>query len=478
MIKTLRNRLVLSHILPVLIVIPLMGVAIVYAIESQYLLPSLSRELSGDARLLAEFAREQEGVFVNSQNAQVFIDRLGLDPSKRVMLLSPDGRLLASSDPADADRINQKLQISGLEDIEKGVLVERINYSQRLGGEVVDVFVPVLNDDQSIQGIVRTSFRFVTVTDELLQLRYLIAAILILGLLFGAILGYLLALNINSPIHQVTQAIYDLASGNRREKLDERGPDEIRLLLIAVNFLVERLRNLEQSRRQLLSNLVHELGRPLGALRMAIHAARRGANQDPRLLDELLLGMDEETARLQHLLDDLANLHDQVLGTLELDHQPLEIGKWLPTVLLPWKEAALDKRLKWEESIPPDLPTISADPVRLGQVIGNLTSNAIKYTPVGGTVAVTAGANETEIWICVSDTGSGIAPEEQEKIFDPFYRGNQGRRIKQGMGLGLAIARDLVTAHEGRLELESTPGLGSQFKIWLPIRQQLKSKTG
>jgi two-component system, OmpR family, sensor histidine kinase BaeS len=478
MLKTLRRRLVLSHILPVLIVLPLMGMAIVYAIETQYLVPSLSRELEWDTQLMAELARNQRGVFDNSQNAQAFLNSLELDPRKRIMLLSADGRLLASSDPADVDRINQQLQISGIEKLKKGELVNQIVYSEPLSGQVIDVLVPVINEAQSIGGIVRTSYRFSTVTEELLQLRYLITGILTIGLLVGAILGLLLALNISSPIRRVTQAIYDLASGNRREKLEERGPDELRLLLNAVNYLVERLRHLEQSRRQLLANLVHELGRPLGGLRMAIHAVRHGAQKDPQFLDELLVGMDEESARLQRLLEDLAHLHDQVLGSLDLDRHPVALSEWLPTVLRSAKEAALEKRLKWEENIPSDLPAISADTVRLGQVIGNLTSNAIKYTPSGGKVSITAGTTEEEIFIGVKDTGPGITQEEREKIFTPFYRGNQSPRIKQGMGLGLTIARDLVVAHEGRLELESAPGLGSQFIIWIPRRQKRMSPQG
>ncbi len=472
MLKTLRKRLVLSHILPILIVIPFMGMAIVYVIETQYLLPSLSRELEWDTRLLAEFARDQTGIFDNSRNAQAFLNRIALNPGKRIMLLSPDAHLLASSDPADADRVDQQIEVGGIEQIQKGELVDQIVYSQRLSGQIIDVFVPVMNEAQSMEGIIRTSYRFSTIEDELLRLRYLITGILAIGLLSGTSLGLLLAVNISSPIHQVAQAIFDLASGNRREKLEERGPDELRLLLNAVNHLVERLRHLEQSRRQFLANLVHELGRPLGALRMAIHAAKHGAQADPQFLNELLIGMDEESVRLQRLLEDLAHLHDQVLGPLELDRQPVALSEWLHTVLLSWKEAALEKRLKWEQRIPSDLPTISADPVRLGQIVGNLTSNAIKYTPAGGTVSITAGTQDDEIFISVRDTGPGITPEEQEKIFTPFYRGTQSDRIKQGMGLGLTIARDLVAAHEGRLELESAPGLGTQFTIWLPTRQR------
>jgi two-component system sensor histidine kinase BaeS len=102
-------------------------------------------------------------------------------------------------------------------------------------------------------------------------------------------------------------------------------------------------------------------------------------------------------------------------------------------------------------------------------VIGNLVSNAIKYTPSEGSVAAGAGIEGDMLWIKISDTGVGISPEEQEKIFVPFYRGDQGRRIKQGMGLGLTIARDLAQAHGGRISLESTPGRGSRFTIWLPL---------
>lgn len=471
MLKTLRNQLILSHILPLLIIIPLMGGVIVYATETDYLLPNLSRELRDDSRLLTLMIRQQEQVFDTPQNAEIFLDQLKPYPPKRIMLLSTDGRILASTDPGDAVRINQVLQVPGLEDAQNGKLVEQIIYSQDLNSEIVDVLAPVPGEGQHPGGIIRISYPFATATDQIIQLRFLITGILALGLLSGSILGFLLATNIISPVHQVTQAVYALARGDHREKLEEQGPEELKLLLNSVNYLVERLSSLERARRQLLANLIHELGRPLGALRMAIHAAKQGAKQEPQFLDELLLGMEEKMDLLQQLLDDLAHLQDQVLGTLELDRKWIAVGKWLPAVLLPWKEAAPEKGLKWEESIPPDLPTISADPIRLGQVIGNLVSNAFKYTPEGGMVSISAGAAQGEIWISVSDSGPGIPPEDQGKIFIPFFRGDQVRDFKRGTGLGLPIAHDLVIAHGGRIEVESTPGSGTKFKVWIPIHK-------
>lgn len=104
--------------------------------------------------------------------------------------------------------------------------------------------------------------------------------------------------------------------------------------------------------------------------------------------------------------------------------------------------------------------------------MGNLISNAIKYTPQKGTVSVRAGVEGEAIWIRVSDTGLGIAPKEQDRIFAPFYRSQPDRRFPQGMGLGLSIARTLVAAHGGWLDVESTPGLGSHFTGWIPFRSQ------
>jgi signal transduction histidine kinase len=233
--------------------------------------------------------------------------------------------------------------------------------------------------------------------------------------------------------------------------------------------LVERLQSLEQARRQLLANLVHELGRPLGALRSAVDALQDGTDQDAAFRDELLDGMGREVDRLGRLVDDLAGLHDQVLGTLELRLHTTDLGEWLTHSLGPWREAVQMQGLHWQATVPSDLPTIAIDTDRLGQALGNLLSNAIKYTPSGGTVSVGAGTRQEETWIEVRDTGPGILPEERERIFTPFYRSEAGRRFPQGMGLGLSIAQTLVAAHGGRLEVDSIPGVGSRFIIWLPM---------
>jgi signal transduction histidine kinase len=311
--------------------------------------------------------------------------------------------------------------------------------------------------------------RVVTVSDEIYQLRYLLGFILLLGVLAGIGLGSSLAFGINRSIQRVTSSIQRLAHGDWQAHVEEQGPDEMRMLAEAVNTLVDKLHSLEKARRQLLANLVHELGRPLGAIRSAIQALLHGADKDVHLASDLLTGMDEETVRPQRLLDDLAGLHDQVLGKLELTRSAVQLDDWLASTLAPWEAAARQKGLAWVVDVSPDLPVVIMDPNRMAQAIGNILSNAIKFTSAGGKISTAIKFDVDQLSIQVTDTGSGIPVDEQEKIFRPFYRGSQGRRIVEGMGLGLSIARDIITAHGGEIRLESTPGVGACFTLQIPV---------
>jgi len=202
----------------------------------------------------------------------------------------------------------------------------------------------------------------------------------------------------------------------------------------------------------------------------ALQALRAGADEDATLRRELLAGVDAGLGRMRRLLDDLARLHDRVNGDRELVRQAVALGDWLPPLLTPWREAAQARGLHWGATLLTDLPTMIIDPDRIGQALGNVLSNAVKYTPPDGTVMVTAGVTSADVWVRVCDSGPGIAAEDLERIFTPFYRGRFAQRFADGMGLGLTIARDLLIAHGGQLEIESAPGQGSRCILRLPLQ--------
>jgi signal transduction histidine kinase len=472
MFRTIRRRIIFSQFLTFLIVLPLMGILLIYGLESRFMIPKLANNLIGDARLLSEISSAEYELWGNPILFENLISRVQLDPSIKVMFLDSSGRPLYSSNPADYSSNNLTISASGIKSAQGGHEIALTTYSIiRLKDVLVDVYEPVVDSSNSVVGIVRLSYGLESLYNIFGQLRWQILLVILLGLIISALISTWLAIRISRPISKVTNAIYNLAVGNSHTPLEVKGPDELQSQAQAVNFLVAELDTNEKNRRQLLANLVHELGRPLGSIRSAIHALENGAENDPKLYKDLTQGMDAETLRLRHLLDDLAHLYDQSVGALELDIQPVDVQKWLPGILRPYQLDAEEKGLHWTETIDPTLTTIKMDPDRMAQVVENLISNAIKYTRPGGNVHFIAEIQPEKFHIAIQDTGIGIQPDEIKKVFLPFYRGEQGRRIKQGMGLGLSIARDLTEAHGGTLEVTSTPGGGSSFEVWLPLER-------
>jgi two-component system sensor histidine kinase BaeS len=468
--RSLRVRLIISHVLPLMIVIPLVGVALTYLLETQVLLAGSSNELELQAALVADAAAQNPQIWYNPVQAAAFVSQVGGRLSARMMMLTADGQLLATNDSAYSDQLGEILDVPGLRETVLNRQALRVNYGERPGTGTAEVLMPVVGPTYEVIGVIRLTDPLSSVYARFPRTRTLILWVLGGGTFVGIIVGWLLAVELARPLRRATQAVSQMAEGQPLSTLPEQGPNEVRMLLRAFNTLTDQRRELEKSRKRLLANLVHELGRPLGALLSATQALASGADQNPDLRAELLDGMGGQMQLMRRLLDDLTRLYDQTLGPLELERKPVALSPWLTQELAPWREAAQHKELSWQTHIPGDLPELSIDADRIGQALGNVISNAIKYTSPDGEVTVSAGAEETEAWIRVQDTGVGIPPEEQERIFEPFYRGSTSRRFPQGMGLGLSIARDLLAAHGGHIDVESAPGVGSTFTLWLPLQ--------
>jgi two-component system sensor histidine kinase BaeS len=237
--------------------------------------------------------------------------------------------------------------------------------------------------------------------------------------------------------------------------------DEIGRLARALNDSAERRERAETLRRTMVNDVAHELRTPLSNIRTWLEAAQ----DDLAPTDAQLLAMlHEEALLLQHIIDDLGDLAAADAGTLRINPEPTYLRDVLTHLVDSHRGSALAAGVRLELDIMGD-PVAPADQVRLRQMVGNLISNAIRYTAPGG--SVTVGANGTTI--TVRDTGIGIAPADLPKIFDRFWRADESRsRASGGSGLGLAIARQLTEAHGGTIEVESKPARGTLFTIRLP----------
>ena len=467
MLRRLRARLIASHMALLLIVIPLVGLALIYVLESQVVLPNFARQLTAQGVLIAEMLKAEPAVWQDQGQAAAFVERINPLFSAQLTLLTPDGAILATSDTDDTGEISQRVALPGLAEAAAGRPYSRVRYSQNARAEVADILIPVSGAAGQVEGIVRLHDHLAAATERFWQLRVLTAAVLAVGLIVGALIGLFLAITIERPLARLTRAVNAFSEHREPPPLLTRGSQETRTLAAAFHNLAGRLLEQETARRHLLANVTHELGRPLAALRAAGRALLDGAADDVTLRGELLTGMDGEIGRMERLLDQLAALHDRAGSPAELAPQPVDLAGWLPALLRPWAAAANAAGLHWEVSLADDLPRMNIDPDRLASALGNLLSNAIKFTPAGGTVSVSSGLDEAGWFFRVTDTGPGIPLEAQERIFEPFYRFPPDRRYPQGLGAGLTIARDIVLAHGGTLTVSSTPGAGATFTVRL-----------
>jgi signal transduction histidine kinase len=459
----LRTRFILSHILPILLIVPLIGAALVYLLETQILLQDLSASLTEQAAIIATVAHGRSDIWTDVDEAEAFVKLLNQQVDSNISLLSASGVLLAGTEPPPSPQLLPTPDVGMLESGRQNVIL-----TYKLNQQSATIFFPIINVNHELVGIIQVSNELDSVAASFSQLARYLLLVLGLALVVGVVVGLILAIRLERPIVAVTTAVSEIASGQRTDPIPEAGTRETQELARSVNQLADQLRLLEDTRRRFLANIVHELGRPLGAMKAAVNALRTGAGDDPELRDEFLEGIEQTIVGMEPLLDDLSRLHGQVLGTLTLNREPTPLSEWLPPVLLPWRAAAQEKGIRWQADIPSHLPTLEIDPTRMAQVVGNLLSNAIKVTPADGIVTVLADFDKAETWIRVQDTGLGVSAAEQEKIFEAFYRSSQHRRFPQGLGLGLTIAQEIVAAHHGRLLLDSIPEQGSQFTIYLP----------
>jgi signal transduction histidine kinase len=258
-----------------------------------------------------------------------------------------------------------------------------------------------------------------------------------------------------------------LRTGRTSERVALRGTaDPLDALGSLVNRMLERIDGLVSGMRSTLDTVAHDLRTPMTRLRgtaeMALQSGCTAEDYRDALADCL-----EEADRVSALLDALMDVAEAETGAMRLRRDTVDVAAVVDDAMELYSELAEDKGVALTTDAAPDLPALQGDRVRLTQVFANLIDNAVKYTPTGGKVSVSVARSGDGVEITVSDTGPGIAAEDQSRIWERLYRGDQSRS-QRGLGIGLSLVRAISQAHGGRATVESMPGSGSRFVVWLP----------
>lgn len=286
-------------------------------------------------------------------------------------------------------------------------------------------------------------------------------------LLAAAVAAWLLASLSTRPLRRLAAAADAVAKGEYGQRISGRGRSEVNRVARSFDAMADRLQQNEAMRRQMVDDISHEMRNPLSTLMGTLEAVQDRLRPPSH---EVMQSMLEETAHLASIVDDLSVLQGADARTLRLDAAAVDAGTLTRGVIDVAMGTATARSITIHTSVAADVVAFG-DARRIRQIIANLVSNAVRYTPDGGTIEVTVSGTRRGVQVSVSDSGPGVAIEDREHVFERFWRADAARsRHTGGSGLGLAIARDLARAHGGDVVVSDSPLGGARFQLFLPRR--------
>ncbi len=288
--------------------------------------------------------------------------------------------------------------------------------------------------------------------------RFLLGSLILMGGI-ALVSSAIAARKLTRPLKELASAAASISEGDLASRVPVSRDDEIGALAETFNRMAQALQGVEQLRKTLLANVAHELRTPLGAIRAELEGMMDGLiPSGPDQLESL----HEETGRLRRMLDGMEDLAQAQASALTISKRTVPLKALLHDIMERARTIAHDKDVHLELECEDEL-VIQADPDKLAQIVLNVVDNALKAVAAGGRVALRASAGKGEVLIAIEDNGIGIEQADLPFIFERFYRRSEG-----GLGIGLAIVKELVEAHGGRIEAQSQPGRGSLFTLHFP----------
>jgi heavy metal sensor kinase len=431
---------------------------------------TLSRETDAALRGVAQAMAEREGGGVGGlfppDIDETFRRFFGFSPMDRYFeRLDPLGRLDPRQPPFGPGKL--PLSPQALKNASKGL--PTFETVEGIGPYPVRVLTwPVMRAGR-IHNLIQVGLSRESLYATRRRFLLVLAAVLPVALLLAGGGGWVLARRALKPVERMTEAARRISAEHLTGRLEETGSgDELDKLAQTLNEMLGRLDAAFKEMRQFTADASHELQTPLTILKGEMEVALRSPRSPEEYQRALKSGL-EEIDRIAHLVDGLLLLARADAGVLRMDRRPVDLAQLVEEVLGQARILAdarsIHLRLAAAEPV-----SIQGDHAHLRRLLLNLVDNGIKYTPPGGQVTISLKSEGRWASMQVEDTGIGIPAEDQARIFQRFYRSAEARwRGEGGTGLGLCIARSIAEAHRGRIEIESTPGRGSTFTVFLPI---------
>lgn len=344
--------------------------------------------------------------------------------------------------------------------------------------DYMDVAVPVIGNSSTVSFVIYVKDNKQAVYDLNKELITIIFEAVLIGVVISAVLSFIMSKMLLQPIIGMTKAAEAMADGDFSREIAVESDDEMGILAQTFNDMafqlmttLEEIKKSEALRREFVANVSHELRTPLTSIRSYAETLTDTSDIPREMENDFLHVILNESDRMTKIVQDLLELSRFDVGSSKLVLEEFSLTRSIRDV---YDAIALGAK-KYGHTVslelPEDLPEITGDKVRVEQVLMNILTNAVKYTPENGIITVTCGRLEDQVWVSIKDNGIGIPPEDLSRIFDRFYRVDKARsRESGGTGLGLSIAREIVIRHDGDILIESVFGEGTTVTVQLPIK--------
>jgi len=481
-LRSLRFKLTLWYVL-ILGILLISFSSFLYFTLSKSLYRGVDNKLRSLAELIASESASPLSKFGFGNIDQALETSMGLKPiGKFIQVLDESGQIGRKSD--NLKNIQLPISLSALKSASQGLITFETNRSLENPPLRIVTF-PVLENNH-ITKIVQVASSLEDVEDALHTLLLILIIAVPLALLVASLGGQFLAHKALKPVDHITQTARMITSKNLNQRIEPlKVRDEISRLIETFNEMISRLDRSFCQVRQFSTDASHELKTPLTILKGEVEVALR-KERGPHEYEQILKSNLEEVNRMSQIVEDLLLLSKADSGEILLNREDMNLTEVLNEVVAQVNVLAKSKNLRIETANHHEEMNIFADPLRIRELFLNLIENGIKYTEEGGSIHILLtkdtwpqdgnlssqpqGEKADLVKIVVSDTGIGIAKEDQERIFDRFFRVDKARsRDQGGSGLGLSICKWIVQAHQGEIKVESELGKGSSFIVKLPI---------
>lgn len=467
---SLRTRLVLSYILIIVVCLSILAAAVTVVLQSyrdRFTMASL------DDIIKPVYTQMRTSASVVSSMDRLWnaLEEQAVDSGIYILLLDENGEILRQATP-DTE-MSPKIDIPPGQLPDRSFKAHQGQFTTSSGQTFLYSAVPTgriltAEDSSGVRTLVIATPRNQPITLLLTMVRPFLWAGLT-ALAVSIIIAFILARSIFRPLQKVTSAAEDIARGHYGGEIEVAGPGEIRGLASAFNHMSHQVQQAQERLRHFVADVSHQLKSPLTSIHGFARAITDGTAVDEETVQKSAVIIRDESRKMMRQVDELLELSRMQSGQVSLARDPVDLEELLKQcreIFIPRIE---EKELRLSMDIPL-LPRIHGDYDRLEQVFNNLLDNAIKNSPAGDEIRITALKTADVVEIRVIDCGPGIPPEQIPYVFQRFY---QAMGVRTGVGLGLAIAREIILAHGGDISVTSDPGEKTEFIVILPYSKEL-----